>query len=334
MPRGKEEGKLKKKKGKQNAKARNIGDKGREEEERQLCDEEKAAVETITMTQCAWKEKRFFTTYFASPSPVGEEVCKVVGHICGAVRAIIRLFVPLELTGIAVGCDCGKVRSWDLSAIEPVPVYLCEPEVTEDVLGSSVQVAETFRQVGREKVLEQVLCRRLKVWRVADFAGNDLLVELDRVAVFCEKGWVSREHFEEKDAQRPPVDGLVVTFGRDDLWRKVVWSTAESPCDIGNPLCESEICDFEVSVCAEKDVLWLEISVHEAVLVEVVDCEGDFGCVELGYRVREPLRLSQQSEELAARHKVHDHVEICGVGEGSPEVYEEGVTDEREYGSF
>lgn len=54
-------------------------------------------------------------------------------------------------------------------------------------------------------------------------------------------------------------------------------------------LCETEVGDFDVTVCAEEDVFGLEVSVDDVEGMEVVEGEGDFGCVELCDRVGETL---------------------------------------------
>jgi len=37
------------------------------------------------------------------------------------------------------------------------------------------------------------------------------------------------EHFVDEDSQRPPVDGLVVAFVLDNLWRQILRSTTQRP---------------------------------------------------------------------------------------------------------
>ena len=116
------------------------------------------------------------------------------------------------LATIAIGQDGRDVRRGDLSPIQTVPVHFGEPHVTKDILAASVQVSKSFRQIGRQEVLEQVpeqrprtceqtktnltkinsLHARFKVRWVADLARDNLLVELDRVSILCVKWRMTR----------------------------------------------------------------------------------------------------------------------------------------------
>jgi hypothetical protein len=59
------------------------------------------------------------------------------------------------------------------------------------VVGARPQVTESLGKVGSEEGLEEIFGERLKVGGVADFAGDDLLIELHRVPVFGEEGRVA-----------------------------------------------------------------------------------------------------------------------------------------------
>ena len=37
------------------------------------------------------------------------------------------------------------------------------------------------------------------------------------------------EHFVDENTERPPINGLVVTFALDDFWGQVFWSATERP---------------------------------------------------------------------------------------------------------
>lgn len=108
---------------------------------------------------------------------------------------------------------------------------------------------------------------------------------------------------------------------------------------------EPEVCNFDVTVSAEKNVLWLKVAIYDVEGVEVVEGKSHFSGIELGYRVGEPLlsvnrcsttnlALSEQAEKLSTCHKVHDHVEVVDVLECSPQVDKEGVPDADQHLSF
>lgn len=77
----------------------------------------------------------------------------------------------------------------------------------------------------------------------------------------------------------------------------------------------------------EQQVLGLQVAVDDVVRVQVVERKRDFGGIELGDGVGKALRLAQQTEQLAALDKVHDHVQVLRVLEGAPQGDEEGVLD-------
>ena len=57
--------------------------------------------------------------------------------------------------------------------------------------------------------------------------------------------------------QRSPVDGLIVAFRCNDFGGQVVRRAAKRPGDVGDFLCEPEVCDFEMAVPVEQEVLGL-----------------------------------------------------------------------------
>ena len=88
-----------------------------------------------------------------------------------------------------------------------------------------------------------------------------------------------------------------------------------------------------MTVSVQQQVLGLEITVDDLLLVKVLECEGDFRGIEFGDGVGEPLhesprrqydmgrdgkevthlRLAEETEEFTTLDKVHDHVQIPGI---------------------
>lgn len=90
-----------------------------------------------------------------------------------------------------------------------------------------------------------------------------------------------------------PIHRLVVSFGCHNLWREIVWSTTQSPCDIGDIFGEPEIGDLDVAMSVQQQVFWLQVTIDDVLPVQIFEGQGHFGSVELGYRVGEPLLRSQ-----------------------------------------
>jgi hypothetical protein len=54
---------------------------------------------------------------------------------------------------------------------------------------------------------------------------------------------------------------------------------------------KAKVCYLDVPIRVEQDVLWLQVSVYNVELVEVVERKGDLCGVEFGYRVWETLEV-------------------------------------------
>lgn len=76
--------------------------------------------------------------------------------------------------------------------------------MVHDVLAAAGQVAETLGQVGGDEAGEQVLRVRVDVGRVFDAAFEDVFVDFHGRAAVPEGGEAA-QHFEDEDAERPPV---------------------------------------------------------------------------------------------------------------------------------
>lgn len=69
--------------------------------------------------------------------------------------------------------------------------------------------------------------------------------------------------FEARDWTNSPINGLVVSLGRDDFGSQVIWSTAKSPSNVRNFFGETEIGNLEMAVSVEEQILGLQITVDD-----------------------------------------------------------------------
>jgi hypothetical protein len=99
-------------------------------------------------------------------------------------------------------------------------------------------------------------------------------------------------HAKDRDGKNSPIDRLVVTLGRDNLGSQVIWSTAESPSNVGNFFGETEIGNLEMAVSVEEQVLGLQITVDDVHGMQVVESESHLGGVELSDGVGESLCIA------------------------------------------
>ena len=71
-----------------------------------------------------------------------------------------------------------------------------------------------------------------------------------------------------------------MTLVLENLGGQVLGSSAESKGSIFDGLGKSEICEFEVAVGANEDVLGFEVAVDDVFGVQVLEDEDDVGGVE------------------------------------------------------
>jgi len=78
------------------------------------------------------------------------------------------------------------------------------------------------------------------------------------------------------------------------LRREVVWSPAKCPCCIWAVLCKSKVGNLDVAIKTKEDVLGLEITINNVLVVKVVKRQCHLGGVKFCNRVREALHEMAQ----------------------------------------
>ena len=175
-----------------------------------------------------------------------------------------------------------------------------------DIFRASMQVTQPFGQVGSDQSFEEILRIWMDVRWILDLPFQNVLIDFHGRATVPERCKAAK-HFEYQYSQGPPmhmsvrwssrprsvfhspINRFVVPFGANDFWGKVVGRPAECPCDIRYLLGETKIGDFQVPVPIQQQVFGLQIPVYDALRMQVVKSERDFGSVELRDRVGEAL---------------------------------------------
>lgn len=173
----------------------------------------------------------------------------------------------------------------------------------------TILVKQTQHDVGEiVAIVDAVACF---IWeddaRLADF-------EEQKAALLVVEGCDTNEHLVDEDAERPPVNREVVTLLCYHLGGEVLGSAAESACQvaISHGLCEAVIDDLKISRLVDQDVFKLEVSVHNALGMEIADGEADLEGVELDGLLRQPLLCLEDLVELTTTYERHDEVEALG----------------------
>lgn len=76
-----------------------------------------------------------------------------------------------------------------------------------------------------------------------------------------------------------------MTLLSDDFWRHILGSTHDGVgllTSVGQLLGDSEVCQLEVTIGVQEDVLWLQVSVDDVHLVEILQSEKNLSSIEFG----------------------------------------------------
>ena len=117
----------------------------------------------------------------------------------------------------------------------------------------------------------------MKIPEICLFIRRNLIVATIGLPFGSSERWISCHHYEQNNSKRENVDTLTVIWPLFvDFWSHVVagshvgiqlTSTVFSLNESG----ESEVGNFNVKLGAEEGVIWLKVSVGDALLVNVVD---------------------------------------------------------------
>lgn len=107
---------------------------------------------------------------------------------------------------------------------------------------------------------------------------QDVLVNNERIVV--SKGVNTSDHLVDQDTQSPPVDWFSVALILKNLGSQILWSSTKSECSILDRFGKTKVCEFEISVDSNEDVLGLEIAINDVFGVEILEDENNVGCIE------------------------------------------------------
>ena len=150
-----------------------------------------------------------------------------------------------------------------------------------DVMRAAVSVAQSFLALTHQQLLYEVLHDEVDRAGPGDFAQEDRLVDGE---ASLDEGRVAHEELVCEYPEPPPVDTLVVPLLQDDLWRHVVRGPAlrPAPLVLGHLAGEAEVCQHDVTLLVQQEVLRFQVSVDDVVPVEVGEGCDDLCDVEEG----------------------------------------------------
>lgn len=127
---------------------------------------------------------------------------------------------------------------------------------------------------------------------------------------------VSADHCIQNDTAAPDVSSQSeVLLALNHFWGRVARTSAGrlQPLAVFVQVAEAEVDDFDVVVMVEQKILWLQVSVHDAQLVDVLDARDDLLVHLCGLLLLQVAILNDVLEQLAARTVLHDQVQVVIV---------------------
>lgn len=88
---------------------------------------------------------------------------------------------------------------------------------------------------------------------------------------------------------------------------------------------QTEVSQANIAIAVHEDILWLQISVDNVLVVQVSERNRDLNGVELSSILVEPLRLPQMHEQFATADELHDEKDLLFSHEDEGHADEEGV---------
>jgi len=162
-------------------------------------------------------------------------------------------------------------------------------------------------------------------------AAQDLLVQLGSRLVF--EGQVARDHGEQNDTAGPDVHARAIVLQAVDHFRRRVTGRSARCLQhlvllVG--VAEAEIDQSNVFLVVQQQVLRLQISVHDAELVQILDSTNDLLEELAGFCLLKLLLLDDVVEELATADELHDQEELLGRLDDFEKLDDVGVADQLE----
>ena len=254
----------------------------------------------------------------------------------------IDTFLPRRLWTHEEGFDLliGGVRPQRAQVGEDVPVdVVFALEGTRDVTQLRYVALHRLGLLARvERVLEDLGDGDALLYVLLEHAANEVLRAVVDVRWHCELAYLdlleergevfvvewesSYQKRVEDDTTGPDVRSrAIVLLAHDDLGCGIVRAATCGEKHVVSPLPDrhAEVCDLNVFVAVEEEVLGLQVAVRDVEAMAVVDSRDDLLEVAEGFLGGEAALAAQVVEELAALDIFKDEVQL---GRGLPDVIE------------
>lgn len=123
-----------------------------------------------------------------------------------------------------------------------------------------------------------------------------------------------------------------MTFVEEDFRCQVLWCTTKCVGSAFHDLREPEICEFEVPIVCNQEVLGLEITVDDVLRMEILEHECHLGSIECCMGCFKPSDTAEVGEKLTSRNELEHEVEVPRVLAETFEVDDEWMRKVAENG--
>lgn len=219
--------------------------------------------------------------------------------------------------------------------VNVVPVDVAEEGVRHDLLGISRTGSETqFRLAG-----QQLLQNGNRVARHVNGVKRLICKNgiVDFILVLTTEGRLLQKHLVDEDTERPPINRAAILLIKQNLksvsklgssvelsasmtylWCHKFGSTTECASRRAIPhvlLAETVIGNLDVTVESQENVVQLQITVNDTVLVEILQSQANLSSIKPGgsvstqiYKITKPGKLTEPSSTQT------DHAEYAASG--------------------
>mmetsp|Transcript_52124 Transcript_52124/g.149421 ORF Transcript_52124/g.149421 Transcript_52124/m.149421 type:complete len:240 (+) Transcript_52124:202-921(+) len=227
--------------------------------------------------------------------------------------------MPLQL--LLVRCP----RRRHVPARQGIPIEVAKVRVLLDLLGPLDGGSEP--QLGR--ALEEPR-HDGDAWLVDDVARElesglqNFLKELKLVLRVSSERQRTNDKLVHHHAERPPIDGTRVPLAEDCLGRKVLRCSHQG-VRTRSLLATTHVHKLGVAFKIQQHILWLEIPVHDAARVEVLQSACNGCAVELCLRLCQVSNLSDRVEQVSATKELGQEIHVLAVLESLDELHDARV---------
>ena len=114
----------------------------------------------------------------------------------------------------------------------------------------------------------------------------------------------------------------------DDLRGHILGRAAEGPALLVGAdqlLGEAKVGELDIAGGVQQQILWLEVPVEDALVMQVLQRLDNAGRVEASLGVVEACPIAEDGPELATQAGLHEHVEVPVVPVGAVQLDDEGA---------